>query len=186
MQLEKLIQPILTLLIKTLVFITIWVSTSVGGYSQLSRDLCVRDRFLLRPEIKKQIREVSSLFTDAGLPMRLSCSSPTSIIISSTEDMSSAQAIGQTRMNGLIRNVDGQDLFMPLLLPTWPIQEIKIRKDFVDTYYFKLIVIHEIGHTLGIGHSHDVSNVMYPEIEPQIDPAEAVQHVKELSYVHFK
>ncbi len=50
---------------------------------------------------------------------------------------------------------------------------------FIDTEQVYYVLIHEIGHSLGVNHSPNPTSVMYPNANYQIDPFHAAQSMLE-------
>jgi len=161
-------------------FFCFHVIVSAISFPYLSKDICIIDSKAL--EHKKEILEVLRVFNKYGIPMKLSCNDLTSIkmyFIPASDENYNTLASAFTM---------GIPLSTPLsFIPLLHFNGQKIRfvdLDWSNTKHFQAVLIHEIGHILGIGHvATDPNHIMYPYVRDDLDSLDrAVLQIKGKAY----
>lgn len=124
------------------------------------------------PDADERAREVRSAFTEwasLGIPVRFTFvvrKSDADINVNWTDHFNSDNRVGNTRW------IHDQHLWMQ------PGTEITIATHFqqgqpIQTALIRGIALHEVGHLLGIPHSNDTTDIMFPKMHtPQLSSAD--------------
>lgn len=79
------------------------------------------------------------------------------------------------------RAVEGE--LEPKMLASYFAEAVRIRQD-VDARWLKPVLVHELGHFLGLGHEGDPDSIMYPNVHHGMPEEPTADAVDDLAYLY--